>query len=454
MTRIFLFLFQAFTIALLTSLEARGASVLAFGDFRGHLEPCGCDPRTDVGGIKRLAAAVTRYRAVSPDVVVVHSGNLFPLVIKDKTEAQGISKSIEIIRPDASLVNETDWSLLSTKEPLPKVPWVLSNMREKKSRPEISEVIRAKDKEIYGYLGLQNKSLVSFNQDLFSQWKKLSKTKSAADRILIFSGTDAELSKVSNTKFFGVIISSNTTKLGIEKGDQEQKDENSLMRSFSSKFLAWSVPFGGTGLLRQGGLELTPFPKTLEASVTSTSLTVSRPPSTRLTFDKIAPVQWLTPGEESGTPEAIVKVFDDVREASRNQFRFLVAQRSKDLPESEFAGAESCASCHRSSYDVWMKSKHATAMISLVNRSRQEDPSCVECHVVGFTAKGGYVSETVSPKLSNVQCENCHGARKAHVENPLNAPKVDAKASCAECHTPPHSPGFDMTSYWKMIEHK
>lgn len=165
-------------------------------------------------------------------------------------------------------------------------------------------------------------------------------------------------------------------------------------------------------------------------------------------------IHWLRIGEESGAPESILKVFDDVREASRNQFRLLVEQRSKDLPDSEFAGVEACAACHRSAYDVWLKSKHSSAMVTLVNKSRQEDPSCVECHVVGFTAKGGYVSEAVSPKLSNVQCENCHGARKSHVENPLNSPKVDAKAACAECHTPPHSPGFEMTSYWKMIEHK
>ena len=93
-------------------------------------------------------------------------------------------------------------------------------------------------------------------------------------------------------------------------------------------------------------------------------------------------------------------------------------------------------------------------MATLIAKQRQEAPPCVECHVLGFTAKGGYVNEAKSPQFANVQCENCHGSRLEHVNNPTINVKVSASESCAECHTPPHSPGFEYKSYWEKIKHR
>lgn len=454
MTRSFFLLFQAFAIFALLPPRLDARPILAFGDIRGHLEPCGCDPRTDVGGLRRVAAALTRYRSSHGDLLVLHSGNLFPKVIKDQTEASGISRAIEILIPDASLVNETELAVLGSKEKLPGIKWVLSNLKAKSDTSNIFDVISSRGVEIFGYLGAKDKRLIPFGSSLVDTWKKKTKVKSSADRVLIFSGSSSDLLKIYNSGFFGIIISSNTTKLGVEKGDQEQRDEQSLARYEKGKFLAWSVPYGGGGFLRQGGLELQEKPKTVEAALSQPAKSQSTSLPAGLSLSKVEVIHWLRSGEESGAPESISKIFNEVREASRILFRRLADQRTKDLTNSEFAGAEACASCHKSSYDVWKSSKHATAMVSLIKKSRDEDPSCVACHVVGFTAKGGYVSEEKSPALSHVQCENCHGARKLHVENPSHKPKVDARASCAECHTPPHSPGFEMTSYWKMIEHK
>jgi hypothetical protein len=455
MNIVIVLLIQAVIILLSSSEQGVAAPVLAFGDLRGHLEPCGCDPRTDVGGLKRIAAAIGRYRAENSDLLVLHTGNVHSTTIKDKTEADGLSRAVELLRPDASLLNESEWINLRQKVSLPRVKWVVSNAKSI-GRPgvEITEVISKKNTEIFGYLGTRDKELMEFDKSLLARWQKLTKLKSATDRVLIYSGSDRELHEIVQSKFFGLIISANTTKLGVEKGDQEQRDEQSLARQVKSQFLAWSVPYGGGGLLRQGGLEMAAVPKTLAASLSLSSPIQTLAKDLPIALTKTQPIHWLRGGEESGAPEGIIKVFDDVRQASRNHFQMLVQTRSKDLPNTAFAGAESCAGCHKSSYDVWLKSKHASAMMTLLKRSRHEDAGCVSCHVVGFEAKGGYVNEEKSPHFANVQCESCHGPRKAHVENPLSKPVSDAKASCAECHTPPHSPGFEVNSYWKMIEHK
>jgi hypothetical protein len=454
MTSIFSYIFQLVVVSLALGGKASAAPVLAFGDLRGHMEPCGCDPRTDVGGLKRISASLIRYRSEHPNLIVVHSGNLFPKVIKDKTEADGISRALERLSPDASLINEIEWGLLSSGEKLPNVKWVLSNVSDNAKVGDLSQLIRLNGVEIFGYLGRVDKNLRQFDTDLLKKWKAQSKITNNENRVLIFSGSDAELEKIVKSKFFGVIISSNSTKLGIEKGDQEQRDEESLARRYKNRFLAWSVPYGGGGFLRQGGLELTAPPKTLASSLAATGENKSAAKVSLTVLTSIQPLHWLKLGEENGAPESVTKIFDDVREANRRKFRLLADQRVRDLPMSGFIGAEACASCHASSYDSWKKSKHSSAMASLLKRERHEDSGCVECHVVGFTAKGGYVNEQKSPNFSNVQCENCHGPRREHASNPSQSPRVDARASCAECHTPPHSPGFEMKSYWKMIEHK
>ena len=37
-------------------------AIIAFGDFRGHFEPCGCDPRTDLGGMVRIGGYIDLQR--------------------------------------------------------------------------------------------------------------------------------------------------------------------------------------------------------------------------------------------------------------------------------------------------------------------------------------------------------------------------------------------------------
>ena len=449
-----IFVITSFHLFFLASHRLYARPVLAFGDLRGHLEPCGCDPRTDVGGIRRLSAAIDRYRRLTPNLLVLNSGNSLSSAQSDSAEVSGIIESLEEIKPSATLVNEMELKRLQNKRILPNISWVLSNLRRKSKDDFIKNVIQFGDVEIFGYLGIKNPDLQAFDRTLLDRWKRQSKVKSSFQRVLIFSGSDADLSKIATAGFFDVIVSSNPTKIGVEIGDAEQKNENALIRSKSGSSLIWAVPFGGGGLLRAGGLERTTFPLTLEASLKSGESLKTPPPTIDVLIPHVEFIHWLRQGEENGASPAILAVFDKVRLAGRNEFKMLSEARVKDLESSEYVGAEACAACHKSSYDIWMKSKHAGAMLTLINKSRHEDPTCVECHVVGFIAKGGYVSEEKSPQLSNVQCENCHGPRRQHVANPLFHPKVDAKTVCAECHTPPHSPGFEQNKYWEMIKHK
>ena len=298
MARIISHIFQLVALMVALCDVAFAAKILAFGDLRGHLEPCGCDPRTDVGGLKRVASSLLRYRTENPELIVLHSGNLFPKVIKDKAEAVGISRAIEMLTPDASLVNDGEWSQLSSGEKLPNANWILSNAKNNSIFAGLTPIKTVRNTEIFGYLDKADKNLIPFNHNLLKQWKKLSKAKRNSDRVLIFSGNDSELEKIAQANFFGIIISANTTKIGVEVGDQEQRSEQTLIRRSKNKFLAWSVPFGGGGFLRQGGLELKDPPKTLAASLGGGKVNRMDTLNGEASFAKSQPIHWLRSGEE------------------------------------------------------------------------------------------------------------------------------------------------------------
>lgn len=438
------------------------SGVLAFGDLRGHLEPCGCDPRTDVGGLKRVSASVFRYRSQVKNIPVLNLGNGLKAT-KNDSSTEVIDRVLRLIGPDASLININEWERLGLKQRLPSINWVLSNSVEQGENASWKRSLDVFDYEVFGYLGLKSKGLQQFSPALLKTWTKQSRVSASSKRILLFSGNDKELAEILDSNFFGTIIRSSTVPFGVEIGDAEQRNER-LLVTRHKKHVVWSVPFGGSGLLRVAGLENFPTPRPLIFSDTKTTsaptgVTFLSPKSDQFPqFSSAKFIHWLRLEEESAVPAEVNAVFDELRRSESDKFKSLSMLRTRDLKDSDFVGAEACASCHASSFEVWKKSAHSSAMNTLLLKKRHEDPSCVECHVLGFKQKGGYVSEMISPKFSNVQCENCHGPRKAHILNPTqrgtDVKTIDPKKSCAECHTPPHSPGFDQKKYWKSIEHK
>ena len=70
---------------------------------------------------------------------------------------------------------------------------------------------------------------------------------------------------------------------------------------------------------------------------------------------------------------------------------------------------------------------------------------------------GGFIDPDTTPSLMNVQCESCHGAARKHVESGGIKPVANANwpsiRMCEQCHTQPHSPGFNFETYWPKIAH-
>ena len=112
-----------------------------------------------------------------------------------------------------------------------------------------------------------------------------------------------------------------------------------------------------------------------------------------------------------------------------------------------FVGKEGCLECHSDTVRSWGRTAHARALESLVAKGKEYDPLCLPCHVTGMRDggdRGGFVSLTTTPNMSNVQCEQCHGPGGAHVSSqgsPFeNNPDEN---TCRQCHTRDTDPSFD-----------
>ncbi len=131
----------------------------------------------------------------------------------------------------------------------------------------------------------------------------------------------------------------------------------------------------------------------------------------------------------------------------------LLARRPRSKGEA-FAGSDACGTCHAAAFAVWKDSQHAEALATLEKTRHDADPDCVGCHVVGLDRDTGFQSRASTPQLTDVGCESCHGPGAAHAADPGKGKMAKAGAgSCAPCHVPDHSPGFDFASYWERIKH-
>jgi mono/diheme cytochrome c family protein len=90
-----------------TALAAEKAlNIIYTGAMRGELEPCGCSPETQSGGLARLSGYIMEQKAALSPYILVDSGNTFAVNTAQgrlKTEAQ--LRSFSMMGFDAAAVN-------------------------------------------------------------------------------------------------------------------------------------------------------------------------------------------------------------------------------------------------------------------------------------------------------------------------------------------------------------
>lgn len=117
-----------------------------------------------------------------------------------------------------------------------------------------------------------------------------------------------------------------------------------------------------------------------------------------------------------------------------------------------YVSSSKCRLCHRKFFIGRKTDPHDSSMKSLVESGHEENSHCLTCHSTGHGVKTGYINQTLTPRLSNVQCEGCHGPGNIHIKLAkekirnkstfekggflagTDNPKI-LKKMCTSCHT-------------------
>lgn len=115
-------------------------------------------------------------------------------------------------------------------------------------------------------------------------------------------------------------------------------------------------------------------------------------------------------------------------------------------------GERDCRNCHPAAFAQWEGTRHARAYATLEKGGRQFDLDCVSCHVTGWKQPGGPCDVATTAGRQGVQCEACHGPASLHaLDPPRHILRDPPPSTCAGCHTPEHSTGFEPSSFRKRI---
>src|SRR5450432_1456292 len=121
---------------------------------------------------------------------------------------------------------------------------------------------------------------------------------------------------------------------------------------------------------------------------------------------------------------------------------------------SHYVGVEVCSTCHKTERAFWDKTQHAGAYATLSSAHKEFNLDCVSCHVTGYDKPGGSTVVHVE-KLSDVQCEACHGPGSRHADQPkaLHLISLPEQSLCAaQCHHMPHvKADWSVAESWQKI---
>ncbi len=157
----------------------------------------------------------------------------------------------------------------------------------------------------------------------------------------------------------------------------------------------------------------------------------------------------ITAGEVAEDPviSALIKEYNNKRQALLEMRPGPLKVSTAELEaHTHYVGSQSCQLCHPAFSACWTKTRHAGAMESLSAMSRQNDPSCLYCHVTGLEKKPPQDLTMAKSKMfmPGVQCEACHGPGKNHSQDPQSFSMLSINEStCTRCHTKFRDPEFD-----------
>ncbi|MBS1724036.1 MAG: hypothetical protein JSS66_13910 [Armatimonadetes bacterium] len=387
------------------------------GDVLGYLAPCGCS-QPMIGGVKRWAERVRELRGANETIIVFNGGLVSGNGRQDELKADMLAESLGALKVVAVNLTSKEAGLtrgeLSTVERLSGHALVSSNL-------EASETIGARGSVASGPFLIG--AVVEDPEALARQLGETAiPTKQAVESLVEESRADGK--KAVLLAYFGL--------------DEARK-------------LAQSNPELALIVYRADSPERTE--PIVENGVTLVSPGAKGRYSVSIDWDGHKFVQYraIQLGPDTHDHEDVARSYDRYLERVTEEKLLDMAPRTET---EKFAGNKACARCHSAAAKVWKGSKHALALHTLEEVKHDRDPDCVGCHVVGLESVQGFKSRSLTPGLTDVGCESCHGPGDAHTLRPrqVKMPQVTER-KCVSCHNSENSPNFNFSKYWPKIKH-
>lgn len=410
-------------------------TIIYSGNLDGELEPCGCSDLGNFGGIKRRVTILDQLRQSSPNLVALSSGGLLSSDgAGDQLKSKYILQGFKSFKYDAVGMQWIDLAYGVEFARQDDVPWVVSNgvdqtlVMDKKIERNISgQNVVVK---FFAWLDPDqspSKQMAGDHAMVSNDVKNIIQALAKADQekmltVLSTSMSLEEVNKLLPLDHVDVLL----VKSAYEEFSEPKKMNNTLVLQPGSR---------GMRIARLD-IELTAKGKIKQWKHTVISMPESVPDAKRM-------LPW----------------YEEYNAAVKEDYLKRVAIRKQRMSgSSDYMGEEKCQVCHPAQYAIWQNSEHAKAFDDLESVNKSFDPACIKCHTVGFNQPGGFVDINITSHLLAVQCENCHGPSRDHVQSSGKSPVANAKWSaekmCLQCHIQKHSPGFQLDAYWPKIAHK
>ncbi len=419
-------------LLLLLTQNATAFTLVYMGNLNGELEPCGCTLEGDFGGIKRQVSMLDRLRQAEPELMFLSPGGLLIADIpSDRIRSDFILRGMRILKPDIVGVQARDLAFGVDFLRHRQLPFVLS--------------LTLKDAPFAWKKILQRQQ----QRFTFFQWSKLNAALMPAQpmptQAAALQRLEKELRTEKNTGHVTIVTAAQHP--ARAKAILPLKHIDILIIPARRDEFIEPEKIGNTLLLQPGarGMRLGKLDFELAGDGRAKHIARWR--------HDVIPLLPSVP--DSPRTRAW---YEEYNAALKADYEKQVARRKQqEQGGSPYAGAEACRGCHARAFDIWQASQHARACGELESVGKVFDPSCSGCHSVGFGQPGGFLDAELTPQLSGVQCESCHGAARAHAESagkkPVTGKERSREAICRQCHTGSHSPVFDLQKYWPKVAH-
>ncbi len=420
--------------ALPDQTKSRSGEVLIVysGNALGELKPCGCDKEEDQGGIERRMSYLKQLIPQEPNTLLVDLGDNFKGSTRQgKLKAHTMMQALARMNYDAITLGDKD--LLYGNgflNGIQNIPWVAANLQ------------------------LEGLTLPPSRTKVLANGLKVFVT-AVADPDLFYASSD------SNVKLSDPLAALQQQLEAVRKSDSPDLVVvlTHMPRDKGMKFL----DVAGVDIVINGHIEkdsdlidMTPVQKAGKIFVQPGplgqkmgELRVRINPDGGKTFQQ----KMVRLGSKAPLDPEMTQLYDAYNKKVEELFMATLAAKRKQKQNRVYATDQTCLTCHPKEHALWSKTGHSQAYAALQEVNKSFDPECLVCHTTGFGKPGGFISEIDTPKLKNVQCEMCHGARLEHTQNPQGGFAGEAKAACGQCHVKKHSPKFDFSQYWPRIRH-